>query len=260
MLFIFLVIIVFSIFCTIKIAEKQKTKLSILPKGYIFLVILPLNMLIIGLFIGSSKHVFRKAGLIFNAKIYRAEVVDFENIYDTGRHGEKTASYYPVYEFVNNEGEVITLQSDEEDLYHKRRIGEIRTVYYNKKLNKLATINAKTFISAIGLLCLMIVLGTAFAGMLMYCMGKDMHKYRETVMLGGVKYFLPFIMITFDLLSIYLFIYGNAGHWTVKLFISALILILTLAVIGYFKKIKKEIIPKMEEMISLKDKSTGYVE
>jgi hypothetical protein len=157
---LFLAIIAFSVFCTVKIAEKQKTKLSILPKGYIFLVILPLNMLIIGLFIGSSKHVLRKAGLIFNSKIYRAEVVDFENIYDTGQHGEKTASYYPIYEFVNREGEIVTLQSDEEDLYHKRHIGETRTVYYNKKHNKLTTINAKTFISIVGLLCIMIALGT----------------------------------------------------------------------------------------------------
>ncbi|MDR0371700.1 MAG: DUF3592 domain-containing protein [Prevotellaceae bacterium] len=247
---LFSAILVFNLYCTVEIAEKQKTRLSILPKGYIFLVLLPLNILIIGLFIGSSKHVFGKAGLIFNSKIYRAEIVDFENIYDTGRHGEKTASYYPVYEFVGSEGEVITLQSDEEDLYHKRRIGETRTVYYNKKLNKLTTVNAKTFISIIGLLCLMIALGTAFAGILMYSLGKDMHKYRETVLLGGVKYFLPFILITFDLLSIYSLIYGNVGHLIVKLLISVLILILTLAIIGYFKKIRKEIIPLLKLGVS----------
>lgn len=74
-----------------------------------------------------------------------------------------------------------------------------------------------------------------------------MDKFYHILKVIGFYFFIPFIMIGFEILLIYGLFYGNEMPLLIKLVLLFFVLVMALAIYGYIKMMYEKGLPKMRK-------------
>ena len=182
----------------------------------------------------------KQAEILENSEPYQAEIIDvIPEDYRSSQTERMETRYYPIYRFLTSTGDTIIIQAEGTDI-GTTEIGEIRTVHYNAEMNRIVTLDASTAILPIGMLFMFIPLVCLMVGFFRYCLGGEMKPFYDRIKKLFMFFYLPLIILAFNALLIYAFLYGGPqkeedGYWIAKIFLIFAIAILTLVLYGFVK-------------------------
>lgn len=229
---VFLFLIAFSIWITVMVKKRMEMNSGCLSFGYIALLIFSISTLAIGAtailvsYIGANLYTFVKG------ERYTAIVTDYTSEEREDDEGDLSTYYYAQLAFVTDAGKRITVEDSSS--VGEPQIGEEYTIYYNASDGKKFVWSAAFPIMTCGLLMMSSILLVAFYGIMRYALGFEMKGFWKFLQNFGSVFFIPFVMICFDLLLIYGLFHKTQPLW-VYVLLSFFILVLTLAIWGYIK-------------------------
>lgn len=217
---------------------------------YVGIVLFCINFFLIiswSFFITSVKNVYDVALLGDN---YTATVVRFieSESYDSDRRMNETM-YQPVVEFTTKNGNVLQRKLDFSS--SEAIEGKTYRINYNKEKDTVITLGFVLVLKFVAAFIFTLVFTFLFVGAINYVLGKEMDLYYHLLSIVGFYFFIPFLMIGFNLLLIYGAFYGNDLPLFVTGILWFFVFVLTLAIWGYFKMLQKgEVMPKKKRVHS----------
>lgn len=127
-----------------------------------------------------------------------------------------------------------------------KKNGKTYKVHYDETTDTIITLGFTMIIKTVGAFIFCFVFSFLFIGLLFFILNHPMDNYKNLASLIGFYFFVPFLMIGFDVLLIYSIFYGNSVPFFVTILLLFFISILSLAIVGYIKILLSEGMPKMK--------------
>lgn len=236
--YIFLALLIFSIWATVSFIRRTKVKAGCVTGGYVFGVIFLITLFTAGITVALSSYVYRRASVALSGEKYVATIVDYGHTESQNSNGKSKGNTYPVVSFATETGDSVTLTTSEPYLSDRLpEIGSPYELYYDASSGKHSSFGANAAMALFGMLFMLMILVAVFIFIVKFALGQDMKRYWSLVRKGGIAVLIPMIMIAFDALLIYVFFYGNEVPGWVSGFLLFFIIMLTLGILGYIKKI-----------------------
>ena len=211
--------------------------------GFMGLIILSINMFTIfswGFMLSTSLDLYK---VMSSGKKYESKVISYtsEQRYDSEKRRHYTM-YQPTVQFRTDSGEIIKTELDFSS--SNINIGDSYSVNYDEDSGSVIALGFTLVIKTVGAFIFSVIFSFLFLGLVKYILGHNMDSYTALVTKVGLSFFVPFLMIGFDLLLIYAIFYGNDIPWYATAMLIFFVLVLTLAVFGYIKMLFTSGTPK----------------
>ncbi|RPD98179.1 DUF3592 domain-containing protein [Aureibaculum marinum] len=224
---------------------KRLGKLGCMSIGYIAILIFSITSLTFASWFfmyTSLKDIYLVST---TGKIYQASVVSYteEERYDSDDNRYYTM-YKPTVQFTTESGKVIekTLDFSTSDL----KIGDTYKINYNKSNDSVITLGFTLVMKLVGSFIFFFILTILSIGIVKYALGHNLEKFINFSSKAGVYFFIPFLMIGFNILLIYGIFYGNKVPWYITLLLIFFSVMLALGTWGYFIKVFSKDKPKLK--------------
>lgn len=229
----FYAFIVINIIITFFVLKRSK-KIGCIAFGYIGLVLFIINLFTVFSWLSFYSTIEETYGVLTSGKNYTATVINYtsKEVYNSENRQYRTM-YTPIVEFTTFQGDNITRSLDFST--SGLEIGDTYWVNYNTATGKVTTLGFTITIKVVGTFLFCFIFMILFIGEILYLFNLRMDRYFSFLKGAGLYFFLPLIMIGFDALLIYALFYGNAVPLWVSLLLVFFIIMLTLAIMGYFK-------------------------
>jgi len=246
-----LLILVVTIFFTIRFLRRIKSK-GCFTFGYIGLSILIINAFTFFSWMFMSDNLQDIYTVALSENKYSAIVTSTtseEHYYDE-IDGSQTM-YTPTVKFTTNTGRLIhkelnfATSSNEE-------IGKTYKVHYDETTDTLITFGFTMIIKTVCAFIFCFIFSFLFTGLLFFILDQPMYSYENLAYLIGFYFFIPFLIIGFDLLLIYSIFHGNSVPYFVTYIVYFFISVLTLGVAIYIKILSSKGMPKMKRISTKK--------
>lgn len=226
---------------------KRFGKSGCMTFGYISLVILSINSLAIGSLFFMYSASYDIYAVLTSGQNYTSTVVSFtsEVHYDSD-DGSSYMMYTPTVRFITQNNEEVHRELDFST--SSMQVGDIYKVNYNKASGKVITLGFNLAIKFIGAFIFCFIFSFLCIGIIMYAFNFEMTSYKDLIAKVGLYFFIPFLMIGFNLLLIYGIFYGNTVPAWVTLMLVFFSVMLTLGTLGYFKMMFSANEPKTEKI------------
>ncbi|WP_458627699.1 hypothetical protein [Winogradskyella sp. PC D3.3] len=230
---------------------KRLGKSGCMTFGYIGLVILSVNSLAIGSLFFMYSAGSDVYAVLTSGENYTSTVVSFTSeVHHDSDDGSSYMMYTPTVRFVTHDNELIQRELDFSA--SEMQIGDVYRVNYDKASDKVITLGFNLVIKFIGAFIFCIMFSFLCVGIVMYAFNFDMTGYKDTIAKVGLYFFIPFLMIGFNVLLIYGIFFGNTVPSWVTLLLVFFSVMLGLGTLGYFKMMFSNEEPKMKTIVSTK--------
>ena len=226
---------------------KRMGKSGCMTYGYVALLIVCINSMAIGsmFFMYSASHDIYS--VITSGENYTSTVISFtsEVHYDSD-DGSSYIMYTPTVRFITKDNRIIVRELDFST--SSMDVGDSYKVNYNAETDKVIVLGFTLAIKLVGAFIFCFIFSFLFVGIIMYAFNRDMKAYTALVSKIGFYFFVPFLMIGFNLLLIYGIFFGNTVPFWVTLLLIFFVFMLTLATFGYLKMMFLKGEPKMKQV------------
>ena len=226
---------------------KRMGKSGCMTYGYVALLIVSINSMAVGsmFFMYSASHDIYS--VITSGENYTSTVISFtsEEHHDSD-DGSSYTMYTPTVRFITQNNKVVVREL--EFSTSRMNVGNTYKVNYNKETDKVITLGFNLAIKFIGAFIFFFIFSFLFVGVIMYAFNRDMKAYTALVSKIGFYFFIPFLMIGFNLLLIYGIFFGNTVPFWVTLLLIFFVFMLTLATFGYLKMMFLKGEPKLKQV------------
>lgn len=231
-----------TILATILFVKRSGGK-GCLTFGYIALVLLCINLFTIFSWMFMYSTTRDIIAVAVSGKSYTSQVVSYTSHNSEDSDGRSITMYTPTVRFITEDGK--TIQKELSFSTSGLKVGDTYKINYNEETGKVVTLGFTLSISFVGAFLFTFIFSILFIGQILYIFGYEMDKYKQIVMKAGFYFFLPFIMIGFDVLLIYALFYGNEVPIFVTGILIFFIFVLTLAILGVGKMLIQKGLPTM---------------
>ena len=227
--------------------KRLSGKKGCMTYGYIGLILFCINVFAIFSWVfmySSTKDLY---AIATSGQQYTATVISFteEQHYDSEDNRYYTM-YQPTVEFTTEAGNVIAKELDFST--SGLEVGDTYKVNYNEANDKVITLGFTLVMKLVGSFIFCFIFTLLLVGVIKFSSGHSMESYKAFASKIGFQFFIPFLMIGFNLLLIYGIFYGNE----VPLFVTGLLIffsvMLALGTLGYLKMIFTKGEPKMKRV------------
>jgi len=226
---------------------KRMGKSGCMTFGYVALIIVCINSFAIGSMFFMYSTVNDIYSVITSGENYTSTVISFtsEEHHDSD-DGSSYMMYTPTVRFITQNNKTVVRELDFST--SSMDIGDSYKVNYNTETNKVIVLGFTLVIKFIGAFIFFFVFSFLFVGVFLYAFNRDMKAYGSLISAIGFYFFIPFLMIGFNLLLIYGTFFGNTVPFWVTLLLLFFSVMLTLATFGYLKMMFLKGEPKLKQV------------
>ena len=239
--------LIVNVIITVLFVKRFGDRNGILTYGYVGLITFFVNSFFwasILLFFNSITDIYDAitADENYNATVIQ---VDSEREYNSD-DGTYETMYTPTIRFRRNNMEVISKRLNFSST--SIEVGDTYRVSYIEKTDTVVVKGGFLVLKTLGSFIFCFIFSFIFAGEIRYIFNKEMSSYYDILRKAATYFFIPLIMIGFNIMLIYALFDGKNDGVFVSLILIFFILVLTLSIVGYFKML----ITKEESKIKIK--------
>lgn len=220
-----------------RIKESKGTSLGCFGFGYVFLVVGCIATFALAGLLVLGDTVYDKTRTFTKGHKYEAVYYDYTSYesYDS-ESGNTSTMYTPIIRFTTEEGQLMekTLGYSSSS---RPDIGSKVTVYFDSDRSDIAVLSLGIIAMSLGVTLFFSIIIFVFAGITIYAMGYSMKRYKEIASYVGINILVPFLMVLFDGLLIYVLFDGEEKPIWVNLVVGFFALVLTLSIWAYIKAV-----------------------
>ena len=231
--YVLIALVFFSLWCTIRILKRENERLGCITVGFVWLVILCINSLILS----GILLVHDNLSNFIQGERIEATIVDFT--LRESDDDENGPMYVPILRFTAPNGEVITRKSNSGS-GREPVIGDPYLIYYDSERDSLSYFSVASV--ALMATCLVVTfsLGLLSFGIVRYALGYGMAGFKSFFGNYLLRFILPLAIIIFDAMLIYAaFFNGPHPLWVYPILVISIIG-LTVTAVRYLENILRK--------------------
>lgn len=239
--------IVITILMTTLIRKRLGNKSGCISFGYIGLILFSINIFFIFSWVFLATAVKETFLATTSGDNYTATVVSFttKKTYNSDEERYETM-HNPTIRFITKEGRILQRELDFSS--SGIEVGDTYQINFNEQNNTVITKGFLMYIKLAASFILCFIFTFLFIGEILYVFKFKMESYYDLIKKVGFHFFIPFLMIGFNILLVYALFYGNEVPLGVSIVLVFFIIVMTLAIVGYLKMIKTKGTPKMKRV------------